>query len=312
MKRTAALAIIAVIIALGLQAAEKQTFVYDIADADTLRMDVYAATASSSEPSPAVIFAFGGGFSHGSRDDARYLPMFNFLADNGVKVVSVDYRTALAKIDPTDISDPYDFAVALRSAIQTAVLDFTHATTYVAAHADEWGIDPAAIFAAGSSAGAITVLQTQYQNCNQNEAVEILHPAFRYAGVISMAGAIFNDGLLRWRRMPAPMLLFHGDADSNVPYDRATAGTFGLWGSKRIVESINGAGVPYTFWTIAGANHSVAISPMDNHCGDILDWIRSVVQGRAAITVVNERPVDLKTPYNTTFTLDDYIESNMP
>ncbi len=290
-------------------AAERQTFVYDIAGTDTLRVDLYRGESMPAK-APAVIFAFGGGFSHGSRDDVRYQPIFNFLADNGVAVVSADYRTMLAKANPADLADVEDFAEALAGAIQVAVLDFTRATAFTLSKADDWGIDTSRIFAAGSSAGAITVLQTAYESANRNAAVGALPQNFAYAGVISMAGAVLSDGTPRWRSTPAPMMLFHGDADSTVPFDRATVGFFGLYGSKSIAESLMGQQYPCTFWKICGADHSVAISPMDNHCGAILDFIRAVAGGRATITNVEERRPDQE-PYKTDFTLADYIRSNL-
>ena len=302
-------AIIALFSSLAAEAAKKSSFVYDIAGNDTLRVDVYKCE-NGTQTSPALIFAFGGSFKHGQRDDARYLPMFNFLADNGVTVISADYRTALSNLDPADINEPEDFADALTGAIQTAVLDYTRATAFTVSHASEWGIDPTRIFACGSSAGAITVLQTQYELCNRNTAPGALSANFNYAGVISMAGAIFSDGTPRWRRSPAPMMLFHGDADSTVPFDRATIGTFGLWGSKSIAESLNTIDAPYTFWKILGSDHSVAISPMDKHCGAILDFIHAVCESRATITNVEERRPG-QSPYKTDFTLEDYLRSNM-
>ena len=290
-------------------AAEKATYVYDVAGTDTLRVDVYTSPAIK-ENAPAVIFAFGGSFKTGQRDDARYVPMFNFLADNGVAVVSADYRTMLAKLDPADVSEPEDFAEALGGAIQIAMLDFTKATAYTIAHASEWNIDASKIFACGSSAGAITVLQTQYEAFNRSSAVGALPSGFSYAGVISMAGAVLSDGTPRWRRNPSPIMLFHGDADSTVPFERATLGSFGLWGSKAISKSLTENKVPNTFWQVMGADHSVAISPMDNHCGAILDFIHAVCEGRADITVVEERNPD-QAPYKTDFTLLDYLKSNL-
>lgn len=302
-------AIIALSLSLAAEAAEKRTHIYNIAGPDTLRVDVYKSNECK-ETTPALIFAFGGSFKHGQRDDARYLPMFNFLADNGITIVSTDYRTALSNLDPADISEPEEFAEALTGAIQLAVLDYTGATAFTISHAAEWGINPSQIFACGSSAGAITVLQTQYECCNRNTPIGALPADFNYAGVISMAGAIFSDGTPRWRRTPAPMMLFHGDADSTVPFDRATIGTFGLWGSKSIAESLNAIDSPYTFWKILGSDHSVAITPMDKHAGAILDFIHAVCDSRASITNVEERQPGQK-PYKTVFTLEDYLRSNL-
>ena len=309
MKNLIAGAVLALCTILPSAAAQNRTYIVEITGTDTMRVDVYKS-ADMAEKTPVMIFAFGGSFKTGHRDDPRYVPMFRFLADNGVTVVSTDYRTMLARLDPADITGPEDFAEALGGAIQVAVLDFTRATAYTLRHTAEWGIDPTKVFACGSSAGAITVLQTEYESCRRSTPLAALPEGFRYAGVISLAGAILSDGTPSWRTLPAPMMLFHGDADSTVPFDRATVGTFGLYGSKSIAEGLTAKEVPNTFWKVLGSDHSVSISPMDNHCGAILDFINSVCDGRAAITTVEERRPGQE-PYKSDFTIEDYLRSNM-
>ncbi len=59
---------------------------YATIDGRDMMMDVYlpADTATARE---AVIFAFGGAFIGGERNNAEYLEYFNFLADNGVVAI---------------------------------------------------------------------------------------------------------------------------------------------------------------------------------------------------------------------------------
>lgn len=306
-KRLLLLLCLACTLCASLRAAEKQTFTFDVAGGDTLRLDLYRPT-NVDKPTPAVIFAFGGAFMRGNRDSEQYLPFFHFLADNGVAVISTDYRTLLAKADPADLADAEEFAGALSGAVQGAVTDFVHATLFTLGHAPVWNIEPTQIFACGSSAGAITVLQAEYQNCRG--AAPIIPGGFNYAGVISFAGAIFSDGTPRWRRNPAPLMLFHGDADSNVPYNQATMGGYGLYGSKSIAKSIENLKTPYTFWTVLGADHAIATTPMTQHCGAVLDFIHAVCQGRAGITTVEQKALE-QAPYRTDFTILDYIKANL-
>lgn len=301
-------AFLALMIILPALAVEKETFTFSVQDGDTLRLDLYRAQEASA-PTPVMIFAFGGGFKAGERDNPKYIPLFDFLADNGVSVVSTDYRTTLAHAGAAAMATPEAFADALTVAIRTAVTDFLTATAFTAAHAKAWNINPAQIFAAGSSAGAITVLQAEYELCNGRAAIPGME-GFNYAGIISMAGAICSMGEPYWPAAPAPMLLFHGDADNMVPFNNATVQGFGLYGSDTISKSLDTMGVAHSFHKVEGADHSVATSPMSTDQGEILDFIRSVVAGRVKMVKTTES-IPGQAPYRTDFTLKDYIESNM-
>lgn len=123
--------------------------------------------------------------------------------------------------------------------ISMAVEDLYDATAFIVDKADEWGIDSSQIVACGSSAGAITVLHGEYALCNASPLVQHLPAGFRYAGIVSFAGAIFEMGEeLRWASQPAPMMLFHGDADANVPYNVIRESGVGFFGSKYIAGQL--------------------------------------------------------------------------
>lgn len=302
------LAFLALTILLPALAIEKETFTFAVHEGDSLRLDLYR-TACTTIPSPVMIFAFGGGFKGGERDNAKYVPLFNYLADNGVSVVSTDYRTTLAHAGASAMATPEAFADALTVAIRTAVTDFLTATAFTAAHAEAWNINPALIFASGSSAGAITVLQAEYELCNGRVAIPGME-GFNYAGIISMAGAICSMGELYWPTAPAPMLLFHGDADNMVPFSKATVQGFGLYGSDTISKSLDAKGVAHSFHKVEGADHCIATRPMETNMGEILDFIRSVSEGRVKmIKTIASTPG--QEAYRTDFSLKDYIESNL-
>ncbi|MGM9853061.1 MAG: alpha/beta hydrolase [Muribaculaceae bacterium] len=285
--------------------AQKPTYEFFVDNADTLRMDHYQA-AKIEGGAPAVIFAFGGGFVGGHRDDARYVPMFEYLADNGVNVFSVDYRTELKNLTPADMSSFGAMAERVQRAVETACMDFFIATAYVAYQTEELNVNPAQIFACGSSAGAITAMQCEYELCNGTNPG--FPKGFNYAGVIAFAGAIMSADGLSWDNKPCPMLLFHGDADSNVPFDKLTMGDAGLYGSLAISESLKELSVNHWFHRFNGADHSVAIDPMVRNKGEIYDFIQAVISGKVydmnAVTTVRTGE------YKTAFTIRDYIESN--
>lgn len=287
-------------------AMNKETYVFDVVDGDTLRLDRYydPAAVRSTEARPVVLFAFGGGFRSGERDNPEYMPFFEFLTSQGIDVVSTDYRTSLAGI--TSINSPAMFAGALGMAITDAVSDYLQAAGFVNANARAWGVDSDRIIACGTIAGAITALQAEYQLTQMPQA------PFRFAGVMSFAGAICSAGEPTWETTPCPMLLFHGDADRQVPYDRISVEGVGLYGSRAVAATLTEAGVPHVFYTEAGKGHEVATTPMNEHRYVILGFIRRYVCGTDNSTV-NARQTFPDTPagYQTEFSLSDYIRANM-
>lgn len=289
-------------------AIEPQTYEFAVIEGDTLRMDVYMP-ARPGELRPAVIFAFGGGFTNGSRNDPHYTTYLNFLAENGVVAISTDYRPTLKK-NPALLKSPDGVAQAFVGAIKDAVSDFHAATCYLIQNAEKFGVDPDKIIASGSSAGAITALQAEYRICNG--AMTVLPDDFRYAGVISFAGAILCEGALTWTTRPCPMQLYHGDADRNVPFSTISAGPLSLCGSETIAKSLADWAVPCEFHAFAGVNHSISNSPMIDNLYDILGFVKRIDSGKESLSVnaVSNVPGVPVAPA-AKITLEDIINANL-
>lgn len=290
----------------------KQTFVFAVKGADTLALDKYEIPeATGCRPKPVILFAFGGGFKEGDRAESRYLSFFHFMARNGYVVVSTDYRTALKGFDPQQATGPEDFVKALELAVRTAVEDFFDATRYIAGHSKEWNIYADSIIACGSSAGAITALQAEYEICNRSEPVRRLPASFRYAGVIAFAGAIVSVGKPKFPITPCPVMLFHGDADKTVPFEKAVLGDTGLWGSKTIAAQLDSIRAPYYFYKIENAGHEVAITPLSDNLYDMMSFLtKMVVKKERRFIRTDEQDID-KPQVKKEFTLEDYLRSNL-
>lgn len=305
------LVIIALASFLSVSSQKTNTLVYSINRSDTLKLDFYKA--DNSDKSPLLIYVFGGGFKGGTRNSDSYNRFFDFLTSNGVSVASIDYRTELKDMDKTAMMTPDGFKNSLVAAIDTAVTDLLKATSFLYSNSTELNINPDLIFASGSSAGAITVLQAEYNICNESKLMKIsgLPQNFNYAGIIAMAGAICSQNSPQWGKIPAPVLLFHGDADAIVPFEKAILDDFGLWGSKSISDGMTQKSIPHRFHIVRGASHEINISPMSQNIGEIYDFITSVIEHRCGNIVITDETNPEKTDYKKDFTIVDYIKANL-
>lgn len=289
------------------------THIYSISQGDTLRLDHYASSCGcGKQPREAVLFMFGGGFKAGSRSAQQYIDFFEWLARRGVDVVSIDYRLGLKDVSAQNISSPTEFVGVLTGAVQMAVEDLYRSTAFVVENSQKWGIDPAKIFAAGSSAGAISVLQGEYLRANNSPLAALLPEDFEYAGIISFAGAVLSvDGQPKWQSVPQPLMLFHGNADSNVPYKElvvpvAEGVEAGMYGSESIFKSLKDADSSLWLISVQGEDHSVAESPMEEYREEILSFMKSSSQ-----QPTTKIRMDVGTPaIPKEFTVMDYITSN--
>ena len=285
------------------------TFHYATHNGEELYMDRYTLGEATESARPCMIFAFGGGFVMGERDHEYYSVYFDRLAREGIVVVSIDYRLGLKGIKAD--GGLVAMIEVFNNAINIAVEDMYAATNYVIARAEEWGVDTSKIMISGSSAGAITAVQAEWMRCNGAERAQVLPEDFRYAGVVSCAGAIFSvKGKPKFDTMPAPMLLFHGTSDSNVPYDHSSMFGVGFYGSAYIVKQLDKLGSPYWFYSVEYGDHSIAGIPLFYQCDVIMQFINDFVLNGNSLQIDTE-VVDLngeKRP--TRFKVMDYIKTN--
>ncbi len=293
----------------------KSTYVFDVKGKDTLRLDKYEVKTDTAKK-PCVLFVFGGGFIRGKRDYKNYIAYFNQLAQSGYVVVSIDYRLGL-KSTSNDFKEgkkvgAREIVKRLKNAIDMAVEDLYSATNFVIKQADEWHIDKKNIVISGSSAGAITVLQAEYYlHSDENALVKQLPDNFDYAGVISFAGAIFStSGNLKWTSNPAPIQFFHGDADRNVPYNKAKFLSVGFFGSKNLSEKLDGMKSPYQFIDFYNMDHSIAEIPMKENIPDILTFLKEwVIQRKFSTEHILIKDFSLPEAKKD-FSIADYIRAN--
>lgn len=236
-----------------------ETYLYAKKDTCDLFLDIYEPAGNIAGDDcvskPTVIFMFGGGFANGSRDSGRYREWFSSMASEGFRIVSIDYRLGLK--DMGNIGPKQ--AVQLEKAVRLAVEDLFSATSFLIQNSETLGIDPDKIVACGSSAGAVAVMQGEYEICRRSACTDLLPEGFNYAGTISFAGGVISgNGKLEYGGKPCPALIFHGTDDKAVPYRQLKAGRKVFYGGSRIAAKYRKSGFGYVMYHYEGLGHEVS------------------------------------------------------
>ena len=115
----------------------------------TIPIRVYPATDTDPGPTPALVWAHGGGFAWGDLEMPEAHWVSQELAARGTTVISVDYRLAPVSAALTD-SEPSRDGVLFPVASEEIAAVFRWAVE----HAAEFGIDADRLSLGGASAGA--------------------------------------------------------------------------------------------------------------------------------------------------------------
>ena len=261
------------------------TYMYERRDTCDLFMDVYnpakgSETTFMGKEKPAIIFMFGGGFIRGTRDDRSYNSWFRMLTERGYRVISIDYRLGLKGSSKVGIAQ----VNVLDAAIHMAVEDLFSATNFIIDNADQLGIKTDNIVISGSSAGAISVMQAEYEIANRTSWASVLPEGFNYVGVMSFSGAILSrKGPVRYETEPCPTLMLHGTADKLVPYRQIALFNLGFYGGGKLVKRFQKFGYDYNMFHFMDYGHEIAGS-MYSTLDLQLDFIeKNVIQGKKRI-----------------------------
>lgn len=253
MKRLALLFALLVVTLFGFGQTMK-TYQYAEKDGKQLFLDYYEPSCVS-DSTICVFYVFGGGFMEGQRDGSFEKGYFSKLVDKGFIVVAIDYRLGLVGAKNLGLTN-YE---PVQNAIYMAAEDAISALAYIIGNSDI-RVNPDLIVMVGSSAGAITALQTDYVLCNGFLNAEVLPEDFRLAGVVSYAGAIFShEGKVQYRNhKPAPTMFMHGTSDKLVNYNQLKLFNVGMFGTNKLVPRFEKFGLPYFVRRYKGYGHSVA------------------------------------------------------
>ncbi|MBR8175879.1 alpha/beta hydrolase [Burkholderia ambifaria] len=268
--------------------AQRTTYLYATKDGQKLHLDRLVDNSVKMTGKRAVIiFSFGGGWEGGARNDEGFTAGLEHFTSLGYDVIALDYRLGIKiakernEITPTNGTEMY-----LR-AIQWSVEDLFDATTFVLEHADDWNIDKDQIILLGGSSGATNSLVAEYNVANETELANVHLPAnFRYAGVISMAGAFWlkANTPLTFKRKPAPIMFFHGAKDQLVTYDEVE-GPFSGYGPVAYFRKFPGPDYPKWFVDYPQGDHIIAGMPMIDSLNEMGAFLERLVKERQQVSI---------------------------
>ncbi|MGH2725150.1 MAG: alpha/beta hydrolase fold domain-containing protein [Actinomycetota bacterium] len=230
----------------------REGIVFARPDGFALRLDAYLPAADG--PHPAVVLIHGGGWAKGSRNNPGTVEAATIMAEQGLATFSVDYR------------------LSGRAPYPAAVEDVQAAVAWIRSRADEFGVDPSRVGAAGHSAGGHLAAMLGTLGAGS------LTTGSRVAAVVSWSGALDFQEMLRTEDDPeiqtgvrtfldcldsdcdptaaqaspinhvdptdAPMLMYNS-SDEFVPVAQPTA----------MAAALEAAGVPHQLIIIPGQQH---------------------------------------------------------
>lgn len=191
-----------------------------------LKLHVFEPQGEATEPRPAVVFFFGGGWRSGT--PSQFYPQAKHLAEKGIFAACAEYR-----IKNTHNTTPAE-----------CVADGKSAVRYLRQHAKELKIDPNRIAAGGGSAGGHVAATTgtvpgfeggEWSSADENlevsskpNALILFNPALNTAALGQRIPALADLGqkISPTHHVGAgvpPTIIFHGKNDTTVSYESAEA-----------------------------------------------------------------------------------------
>ena len=239
----------------------------------TLSLHFFEPAGPATTNRPAIVFFFGGGWNGGS--PTQFEPQCRHLASRGMVAIAADYRVASRhQVKPT-----------------ACTADAKSAIRWVRQNAKRLGIDPQRIAAGGGSAGghlaAATATVPGFDEPGEDpkisavpNALALFNPALVLAPLEGLDMQGFESRVSADRmgtdpknlspahhvkRGAPPTIIFHGRADTTVPFITAEAFANRMKQAGNRCELVSYEGQPHGFFNHGRANgrYAETLAAMD-------------------------------------------------
>jgi len=220
-------------------------YTYDItklqigATAEDLSLDIYTPAGDTAKNRPLIIWAHGGSFMGGTKNDKDIVYFCNEFAKRGFVCVSINYRLGYEL--------PIDSVAAVRT-VYRALQDGRAAVRFMRSLAFNYQIDKDRVYFGGTSAGAFIALNVAFLNLPEEVPAYVdtmprteLNLNLRYGldgiegltntikqsskiqGIINFCGATKTTNWMDDAYSKSiPIISMHGTKDGTVPYASRT------------------------------------------------------------------------------------------
>ena len=243
---------------------------YGLLTSQDLRMDIYMPAGDDLEKRPLIIYAFGGGFLIGLRNQPPIPQFCQHYARLGYVVASIDYRIGFTTTS----------SGSAERAVYRGVQDLRAAMRFLAQNSAVYGIDTSNIFLTGSSAGCFSALHSTFMTDAQRPQSTfgiLLEPEdmecsdcsgntyfnndeIRPKGIINNWGAMLDTNFIDPTAFDnVPVISFHGTDDLIVPYNSGSPFSYPIFptvhGSSPIHQRLQNLGIMNQLVPLQGIGH---------------------------------------------------------
>jgi len=236
--------------------------VYKTVGETALSLYIFEPAGPAQKNRPAIVFFFGGGWNSGT--PAQFEPQCRALAARGIVAITADYRVATRqKAKPVD-----------------CVADAKSAVRWLRTHAARLGLDPQRIAAAGGSAGGHIAAATLVPGPDEPgkattvscrpDALVLFNPGLVLAPLDGYTPTGFGTALSAERlgaetialspghhvtRGAPPTIIFHGDADTTIPFAASEVFTRVMRAAGNRCELVRFPGQAHGFFNFTRADN---------------------------------------------------------